>query len=202
MSQHVMIDIESMGTEQDAILTSIGACSFSFKENRIISEFYVRCEWRYGQKGRAASLDTFYWWLDQSPEAQQECRSNGKPLRKVLEDLKEWLPKKPIIWGNGPCFDMSILEHAFKQYDMGIPWKYHSVRCHRTIKMLATGLVEDPVRKGVHHNALGDSIYQAECAMLWAQALRASGSCQDENERPESPIHPVDTGLSKIESKS
>lgn len=179
MTQHVMIDIETMGTNHDAIITSIGACTFSFKENRIVSKFYDRIEWKHGQKGRTADLATVQWWLSQSPEAQKDCIANGKPLHKALADFKKWLPPKPFVWGNGPCFDMVIMESAFKGYDMGIPWKYHSVRCFRTIKMLATGIVDDPVREGTHHNALDDSIYQAECAMVWAKALRASEKFQD-----------------------
>lgn len=185
MSQHTMIDIETMGTEESAIITSIGACTFSFKENKIISKFYDRVEWKHGQQGRAPDLSTLHWWLQQSPEAQKECIANGKPLRKVLEEFKDWLPKKPMVWGNGPCFDISILEHAFKTLDMGVPWKYHAVRCHRTIKMLATGIAPDPVREGTHHNALDDSIYQAECAMFWARNLRSS--VEDEENKEDDP---------------
>lgn len=170
---HVMIDIETMGTSQSAVITSIGAAKFCFRRQEILGEFYERVEWMNGQEGRTLDPGTVHWWMSQSEEALAEMRKNGKPLRKVLEQLKDFIPSGAGIWGNGPCFDMSILENAYLQEELGVPWKFWDVRCYRTIRMLVTGLAEELPREGTHHNALDDSIHQAKNAMVWAQALRA-----------------------------
>jgi len=72
-------------------------------------------------------------------------------------------PGDIYVWGNGSTFDISMLEHAFVQLGLHIPWKYYNIRDCRTIQMLAEDLIDrnDVKFEGEKHNALHDARWQA-----------------------------------------
>lgn len=53
-------------------------------------------------------------------------------------------------------------------------WKFYSVRDCRTVEDMAQGLVcrKDIERRGDHHNALDDAVYQAEYISAMWKALK------------------------------
>lgn len=67
--------------------------------------------------------------------------------------------KKVKPWGNGSNFDIEIIESLLKAYDKKIPWIYRNVRDLRTFKEFVK--YEEPMKKGIAHNALDDAIMQA-----------------------------------------
>ena len=170
---HVMIDLETIGNDYDGIFTCIGACEFDPSTGEIGRTFHKHIDWRSAlEAGRTITPDTVKWWFTQSAEAQKEILQEGASLNFVLHAFREWLPERPVVWGNGPTFDVSKLETAFGYYD--IPWKYYNIRCVRTIRDLAKGLVDkDSIPfDGEKHNALADAIHQAKYVSDMWQALR------------------------------
>ena len=157
----IMIDLETLGTGHDAYILSIGACDV-LNSNRT---FYVNTA--NTNQDRAIDVDTVTWWMQQSEEARKVFTEDSIVLPAALRDLADWMldgtePGDLKVWSHGATFDIPILQHAYKQYKIDCPWGFWNARDTRTVYDL-TGLdVERPERKGTHHNALDDALWQSE----------------------------------------
>ena len=150
---NVVIDLETLSLKPNAVILSIGAVA----ENG--EQFYVELDWRVQQKTRAVDAITCLWWGQQEKDL---CPLNGTALLwAALEELSHWLAPYDkdtlFIWARGPQFDITILESAFEQEKIPVPWKYNRVRDIRTAIHCHSLSFDDykPVRK---HHALDDAV--------------------------------------------
>lgn len=150
--ERTMVDIETLSTQPNATIISIGAVKFTQKG--LGDEFYKII--RYDDS-RHIDPATQAWWNTQSEEAKLVLTGGTQPLREVVEEFKQFLGDDTEIWGNGSDFDNVILADAFKQ--LGFKWNHRANRCYRTLKSLHPGI--ELKRTGVHHNALDDAKSQA-----------------------------------------
>ena len=164
-----MVDCETLGTVADAVIMSIGAVRFDLTTGEIDDAgFYssVSIESNLDYKRRIQE-DTLLWWLKQSPAAQAVFTEPKTTLETALCDLSDWINAvnhndKHCVWSNGADFDLPMLAHAYTQVTVDIPWKFWNSRCVRTYKSLPQAAHVNVTRKGTHHNALQDAIYQAQ----------------------------------------
>lgn len=177
----VMVDLETMGVGNDAAIVSIGAVQFDPETGELGSEFYEVVDLSSClEAGLTMDGSTIMWWMGQSDSARKAFSTPTGSLAEILTRLSEWLPNRPKIWGNGATFDNIILRSAYKALSMDVPWRYYDERCFRTLKK------EVPVAsvpfKGVHHNALDDARYQAQCAIEIFNSLRPklSDACKSD----------------------
>lgn len=175
--QHIMIDLETMGTAVNAPVLAIGAVFFNPESGELGERFYraidIADACRYGRP----SGDTIRFWMKQSDAARQAVIAGTASAEEVFKSFREFVQSggsdvRP--WGNGAGFDISILEHAFgRVLDRPAPWKFWNPLDCRTIKELAVGVTEfKGERAGTHHQALDDAIYQAQWVSHYWQALR------------------------------
>ena len=175
---HVMIDLETMGNDNDAVICSIAAVGFGKAKGLVGTapnmEFYQRVNWSIPQPGRSFTPSTVHWWLKQDCAAQDEITEPANALNVVLKDLREFLKGIPDVrvWGNGATFDISILTDAFKKEQILIPWEYRNVRDLRTLREVS-GVEKYPPFIGSAHNALDDARFQIACVEMYMEALRA-----------------------------
>lgn len=128
---------------------------------------------RYG----VMSGSTFKWWLGQSDAARQKVVRGRERAEDVFNSFGSFAMKhgdNVQPWGNGSSFDIAILDHAFPRIlNKPAPWKFWNVRDCRTIKELATGIVNyNDKMQGVAHTALDDAIHQAKYVSIYWQGLR------------------------------
>ncbi len=170
--QHVMIDLETLGTTPDSIILSIGACRFDLDSDKIDdAAFYTSIAPAEQQKlGRTFSDDTLVWWMQQPAEARAVFGEPKESLQSALTDLADWfaVTGAKFIWSNGASFDIPMLNHAYKGFDLESPWEFYDERCLRTFKTLP-GMKDLKVPNALKHNALQDAIAQAKLA----QAIQA-----------------------------
>jgi hypothetical protein len=176
--KHVMIDLETMGTNPDAVICCIGAVEFDPDTGELGREFYERVCWDGCQDGRSLDSETVAWWHEQTVRARAEvlghARSGRVALCVALKRFRDWLPDDSSVWGNGATFDISILEDA---YGHEAPWKFFRVLDVRTVAELARGLVDKPeMAEGTPHHALHDAKHQAAYVSTMWQALRGGGN--------------------------
>lgn len=178
--QHLMIDLETMGTRFDAPVLAIGAVYFDPDTGRLGEQFYRHIDmedaFRYGK----VSGSTVKWWLKQSDNARAAItRDDGILAAQAFTEFQAFVLNgsagdrvKP--WGNGATFDITILEYAFLRIiDRAAPWKFWSIRDCRTIKDVAEPLnISVAELKGVAHHALDDAVHQAKWVSAMWQALR------------------------------
>lgn len=172
-----MIDLETLATTADAVIMSIGAVRFDMDGTVYPATFYASVSVDSNlERGRKISESTLIWWMGQSPEAQRVFNEPKTPLASALQELAEWVERggTPVeIWSNGASFDIPMLEHAYTQHDLAVPWPHWASRCVRTYKNLpgANDIVAGIKIVGTAHNALDDAIHQARQVIAIHKAL-------------------------------
>lgn len=173
---NIMVDLETMGTQHNAAIVSIGAVVFD-KDKGLGEEFYTAVALQScARYGLTVTPNTIMWWLKQGQEARDAITADtAVDIKAALEAFTEFARRQgeegAVIWGNGATFDNVILRSAYEQTQLPAPWKFWNDRCYRTLKGLYPE-VKLPDRGGVHHNALDDAKYQAECAIKILRSIK------------------------------
>jgi len=184
--KHVMIDLETFGTSNDAAIVSIGAVLFDPNQGIVDEErgFHAKIDMRSKDLGKI-DPPTVMWWLSQSDEARAALTDveNTSKLGDALQQLNVWLNVNGFrpedkrdwnLWANDPDFDVIILESAYRRQGVEYPFSYSSSRSMRTMSRLAgwLDLKRIPVENTLKHDALADAIYQAKVVTAIMQELR------------------------------
>jgi len=143
-----MIDFETLGTKEDAVVLSVGIIKFILDKPEMDEYSY----WEYSvssqiAQGRTVDKNTVQWWLRTNPiEFHRLCtRSQG-----WLLDPK-WLKHNvQNVWSRG-CMDFHILQHLTGDY-----YRYHQHRDVRTLDIFGKKMLKNS------HNALDDAKNQLE----------------------------------------
>lgn len=167
----LMVDLETLGTNTDCPVISIGATWFCLETKTIGDTFYAIFDVadQIDTRTRFADASTFKWWLSQGNSAKAVFKDNPLPTKVVLEKFREWImvhvgsksktTKKCFPWGNSNSFDLVIMESLFKDYGVTCPWIYYNQRDLRTFRdLIANGAKVEKL--GTDHNALDDCISQ------------------------------------------
>lgn len=171
LGQHIMIDLETLGTRPGSVILSIGAVVFDLKTGKLGAEFYKNISRASCEKaGLTTDASTVVWWEQQSPEAKAALEPDQVTLLEALAAFTDWFARVggECVWGHGASFDPVLLESAYRAERVLPPWKFWNVRCCRTVLALGNRTL-DKTRFGQHHNALDDAKSQA---MAVAAALR------------------------------
>lgn len=171
---NIMLDIETMGTGQNAAILSIGACYFDPLTGDIGETFHEQINLdSYGE----IDASTVIWWMKQDDEARSKFYDNGKArhINEVLQDFAKFVKPKSQVWGNGIAFDNVKIDNTYRNRGLKTPWDLWNDRDVRTMVELGKIKGVDPKRdlpfEGVKHDALADSIHQAKYVSLIYQVL-------------------------------
>lgn len=176
---HLMTDFETLGTDPDSVVISLGVAAFN--RSGILDKIMFEFEFdKQEAMGRTIDPDTLAWWKNQSEDAQKQLIVSDfaidfpeffrlfeefidKNLAKLGEDRKQLK-----IWGKGADFDVVILTDIYRRHHpqgkRALPWKFWGVKCYRMFESM-TDCGKLATRLGTHHNALDDAIFQAECVI-------------------------------------
>jgi hypothetical protein len=167
MTNHVMLDIETLGAEKPAPVLSIGAVLFdeSGPSQHGNERFYTAIDPEsLAEEGFVACPDTAAWWMQQSDPARHAAVQGDVTVRRAFRRFRSWYRgvRETVLWANPPTFDHVVLRGAYEHIDYDAPWHPAEARCCRTLDKLVP--IEHPDREGTHHNALDDAIHQARVA--------------------------------------
>lgn len=167
--KHVMIDIETMGSQSMSCIVSIGAVRFDLKTGKIGEKFYVNVDLQSCMdSGLIINPDTLIWWLNQGEEARKKITEKGVDLSIALLSLASFIDEDDEIWGNSARFDLGILSDAYNKLNFPIPWNFRKERCVRTLVAFAPEIKNSEVNIGVEHDALADCIFQISyCSKIY-----------------------------------
>lgn len=163
---HVMLDLETLSSANDAAVVAIGACLFDPYSDGFIDKFYCAVDVESAMAHGSVAGSTLKWWLKQSDAARQQTfpESGALELPGVLAWFSAWLRNKGTnvqVWGNGATFDNVVIRSAFKAARLDTPWSFRNDRCYRTLKELPGAAAAKFERSGEAHNALDDAVTQA-----------------------------------------
>lgn len=173
---HIMLDIETMGTSSNATIMSIGACYFNPSTGEIGDTFHEQVD--ISSNGQI-DASTVIWWMKQDDDARSKFKNNDKAghIKNVLGLFCQFVKPNCQVWGNGIAFDNVIIRNAFdrSKQSHATPWKFWNDRDVRTMVEIGKVIGIDPKRdfpfEGVKHDALADAIHQAKYVSAIWQAL-------------------------------
>ncbi|HAO0391863.1 TPA: exonuclease [Escherichia coli] len=179
---HLMIDLETMGTNTNAPIVVIGAVFFDPQTGEIGPVFYIVISLTDAMNtGAVPDGGTIKWWLKQSSEARAAILTDQVKLKDALSRFREFIneysdEKFVQVWGNGATFDNAILRTSYERLDIPCPWRYHNDRDVRTIVELGKTIDFDARTlipfEGVRHNALDDARHQAKyVSAIWQKLI-------------------------------
>ena len=176
-----MVDLETLSTDSNAVILTIGAVPFGSDGKLIMDDdfyFYERVELKsynkYKNNEFNCNWDTLVWWLKQEKEPLDEAFLIGPryPIWDALQDFVNWIhivcktvsDNKINIWSHGKDFDVVVLENAFKVCNITCPWKFWDTRDTRTLYALTgVDMKRISMPEGFKaHNAVGDCFKQIE----------------------------------------
>ena len=174
-----MVDLETLGNSNTAVILSIGACMFYPTGEGVLPDPFEAFVDPQSCVSAGLTMDpsTVLWWMDdQRDEARialMDKMDTAVPLRTALARFSEWFGQSKPFWGNGATFDNVILRSAYTAVGLPCPWKFWDDRCYRTLKNLAPTVKLQ--REGVHHSAMWDAISQAKHLQQINRFIATSG---------------------------
>ncbi|ECD3769588.1 exonuclease, partial [Salmonella enterica subsp. enterica serovar Onderstepoort] len=180
---HLMVDLETMGTNPDAPIVAIAAILFDPQTGEIGGAiFYVVISLVNAmESGAVPDGGTIEWWLQQSGEARSALLVDQRSLVDALLQLREFInehsdEKLIQVWGNGATFDNVILRRSYERLGIPCPWRYCNDRDIRTIvelgKAIGYDARNDIAFEGERHNALDDARHQAKyVSAIWQKLI-------------------------------
>lgn len=168
--KHLMVDIETLGTDSYAAILSIAAVEFNIMTGETGDHFYRTIDLQSCvDAGLRIQPKTIMWWLNQSPEALKASTINTDNLAKVLLDFSLFCKHTPYeIWGNSNRFDLGLLHNAYEVINMSIPWDFRKERDVRTLVAFNPEIKKQHQWSGTAHDPLDDCFNQISyCSKIW-----------------------------------
>lgn len=161
MAKHLMCDLETLGTQIDTTILTLGAVHFDPYSDWFGDTLYLKINMEdQDALGRTVDQSTLDWWAKQDPDIMEEAFStDGRlGLDYAVEQFHKFAWGCDAIWSHGSVFDVIIMEHLYKQLNRTVPWQYYQIRDTRTIFDLG---IDPKMPQGQKHNALHDAVRQA-----------------------------------------
>lgn len=157
-----MIDIETLGTNPNSCILTIGAIKFNRNKDigdlKDCERFYIRIDQKSCENlGMEVNNDTLEWWKNQNPQSRYEALDNMKnriDIKDGLLELKKFIKDSKYIWANSPNFDCVILENAYKKCNLEVPWKFWNLRDCRTVYDIGNTNLKSFVKETIHHSLI------------------------------------------------
>jgi exodeoxyribonuclease VIII len=173
----IMLDIETLSTENNALMVSISAIEFCLETGEIGNTFECYIDvLEQAINGADISKDTLKWWSEQSKEAKDLLtkRKTGS-IVKALNDFNSFAQsvnydiKNIRLWGNGSSFDNVILRNAYKRHNINLVLPFWCDTDMRTLVSFVDSKVLKEIKfEGTKHHGLSDCAHQIKvCHRAW-----------------------------------
>lgn len=175
---HMMIDLETLGTEPGAPVVAAGVVLFTRDEIETQTAYDVSGESCCEHGLDRIEFSSVEWWVEQPPEVRGQIH-DGRPLDEFLDELATAIrmTEPAAIWAKDPDFDIAILEAGFEALGKPTPWDYWQTRSVRTLEREFGFLwPERDDEKNTKHDALADARAQARAV---SHVLRAVDALED-----------------------
>lgn len=177
-----MLDLETLGTAEDAAILEIGMVAFELPAAGLPAglmgpEFFqlVRVE-SNAAAGRKCSAETVAWWIRKWREGMaipdpDSGGSVGDAVVAAAEFIRGHLCEGGKLWSKGH-FDAPILGHSLLRLGLPVPWKFWQVADVRSV-MFWEGLWDNVAsRMETAHSALEDARAQTEVLLALGRQRR------------------------------
>src|SRR6185437_15722245 len=165
MTNHMMIDLETLSTSPRAVIVQLGCCVFDFDTGAAVpgSDFQANVSVdECLALGGEVHGSTVMWWLNQSEAARWSITEPPQALNVVLSWVTQIYDRYACeaVWSQGAAFDVVVVEHYYRALRREPPWRYSAVRDTRTVYHLAESLGWLRPTVETAHTALADCVSQ------------------------------------------
>ena len=161
-----MVDVETLSTNTDAVITQIGLCFFDANDPNPDDYFATQILLDVEEQkvlGRHVSKGTMKFWEGEDQALFEKVTSGTTSMRDAVTLVRNtwatYAKRGCQFWGNGPSFDETLVRSLFEHFDETVPWAFFKVRCFRT-KMQDWPVKR--VKPTVKHDGMSDAIAQAQ----------------------------------------
>jgi len=162
-----MLDIETLDTGPEAVVTSIGIAMFD--DESILS--ITRMQLDYSDDKGTINPRTVRWWLTQEGETIRGNLLGVVPPARAARVCRELLKGATEVWANSPSFDCTILRNWYKRLGMDCPWHFRVERDCRTVFAYGRLLSVPWPGNEQKHDAGADAVCQAKYLIATEHAL-------------------------------
>lgn len=157
----IMLDIETMATANNAVITQIGACYFNRETGEVGEKFLINVSMESCVKyGLVINAETVAWWFSQKENVT--FLDNPQPLHVALAEFSKFVKYNTPIWSHA-TFDFVVVMNAFRAVGLPAPMHYTKARDIRTLVDLTNdGKWVETEKNHKTHNALDDCLCQVE----------------------------------------
>lgn len=179
--RHIMLDLETLATDSNALILSVSAVEFEIETGKIVSEFYESLDIleQLLKKNTVVSIDTIKWWQEQDDKAKQflSGKSASLPAWSFFEEFNKWIgdPANVYIWGNGAGFDCVILRNMYSRFDVRFPLPYYADMDVRTIThLVGYKTLQEAVGpfNGIKHYGIDDCKHQISMVVAGLKMIK------------------------------
>jgi len=154
----LMLDIETLGTGHNAVITQIGAVYFIRNTGQALSQFQTNIQIQDAlNEGLEIDGSALKFWFEQGIERMTWLKE-PVCLSKALENFRQFCMKDTLAWSHA-TFDFPILTNAYNIFNSKLPIPYRNLRDIRTLIDLSNLPYNKP-KTDKTHDALDDCLYQ------------------------------------------
>jgi len=160
--RHLMVDLETLGTNANAPIVQIGAVEFIPITGEILEKHLWNISLAKQEKYSTFNGDTVEWWLKQDPQIIASLFTNPDPqhINLILKELTKINTRKtnPIHgwWASNKTYDYPILYSAFENYMVYPGIHKGKIYDIREFKLVSGYRPPNELYENSHHNALAD----------------------------------------------
>jgi len=175
--KHIMVDIETLGTNSNSAVVSISAVAFDLESGKLGKQFEVGINiLEQILYGGIIDNDTVQWWSTQSEEAKGSLVNlDTVSVKGALDAFNRWIAdtisvdfKDAKLWGNGVGFDNVIIRNLYSRHDKHFVLPYWCDNDVRTLVTLGNINTRDFKFSGTKHNGIDDCKHQINyCAVAY-----------------------------------
>ena len=115
---HAMIDLETLSTNPEAVILTVGGVKFDpYSSVEPSQGMYFRVDVdSQTAKGRDVMQETLDWWNTQPKEIMEEALGDKDRvgLDEMIKTINKWSVGVDVFWCQGPLFDYAILQNIYK----------------------------------------------------------------------------------------
>lgn len=185
-NKHIMLDIETLSTQNDAAIIAIGAVEFDLEEILQEKIWLINPQLASGRR----DISTLEWWASQNRLTTAKVWDGFERENVVAGELFNWMTQfrddsevskdnGHWIWAGPNTFDLTILKSWYTAQNMILPFDWRAGRDLTTLSRVADQLGIDYSGEWFDgfeaHNPISDCIKQARrCQII----LKCLGSVQ------------------------
>ena len=119
MTTHAMIDLETLSTNPNAVILTVGGVKFNpYNAEEPAQPMYFRVDVdSQTAMGRDVMQETLDWWATQPKEISEEALGddNRISLEEMVRTINRFAVGVDVFWCQGPLFDYAILQNLYSQ---------------------------------------------------------------------------------------